>query len=126
MCAQEFALPEVIRLWDSIFADRTGGEGATAGFEFLIDFCCAMLLYVGSTLQSACQHNFDGITYPCSCYLVVSRMSYCTEHLLKMLSFCRQVIILVLSHYCLHGVFLNNKMNISYLPQRTFQFKIQK
>ncbi|CAG8620196.1 9948_t:CDS:2, partial [Paraglomus occultum] len=47
LCAQEFALPEVIRLWDSVFADRSVGEG---GFEFLLDFCCAMIICVKDEL----------------------------------------------------------------------------
>ncbi|GBB96157.1 hypothetical protein RclHR1_00270003 [Rhizophagus clarus] len=50
MLTQEFALPDVIRLWDSILSDRDDDEELTAGFEFLLDFCCAMLLCVKDEL----------------------------------------------------------------------------
>ena len=39
LLTQEFELPDVLRLWDSFFADPER-------FEFLIYFCCAMLLYL--------------------------------------------------------------------------------
>lgn len=45
MLTQEFALPDVIRLWDSIFSDYDDEE-TTSGFEFLLDFSCAMLMSV--------------------------------------------------------------------------------
>ncbi|CAG8489965.1 19001_t:CDS:2 [Racocetra fulgida] len=35
---KEFALPDVIRLWDSIFADSDDDEELSSGFEFLVDF----------------------------------------------------------------------------------------
>ena len=44
MLTQEFALPDVIRLWDSILSDREDDDESTGGFEFLLDLCCAMLL----------------------------------------------------------------------------------
>ncbi|KAK2182842.1 hypothetical protein NP493_334g03025 [Ridgeia piscesae] len=37
LLSQEFPLPDVIRLWDSLLADENR-------FDFLIDVCCAMLL----------------------------------------------------------------------------------
>lgn len=37
MLSQEFALPEVLRLWDSLFADPDR-------FDFLLDVCCAMIV----------------------------------------------------------------------------------
>ncbi|CAG8439485.1 8531_t:CDS:10 [Diversispora eburnea] len=49
MLSQEFALPDVIRLWDSIFSDYDVEE-ASSGFEFLIDFSCAMLICVKDRL----------------------------------------------------------------------------
>ncbi|ORY01100.1 RabGAP/TBC [Basidiobolus meristosporus CBS 931.73] len=49
MCTQEFSLPEVIRLWDSILADQDRGNG----LEFLIDFCCAMVICIRSEILSA-------------------------------------------------------------------------
>ncbi|CAG8440304.1 2077_t:CDS:10 [Acaulospora morrowiae] len=49
MLSQEFALPDVIRLWDSILADHDDEE-TTGGFEFLLDFSCAMLICVKDQL----------------------------------------------------------------------------
>ncbi|KAF7721761.1 hypothetical protein EC973_004155 [Apophysomyces ossiformis] len=51
LCSQEWALPDVIRLWDSILADRgmqNGGEEAR--FEFLLDFAVAMIMCVRSEI----------------------------------------------------------------------------
>lgn len=48
LCSQEFPLPEVIRLWDSVFADKCSGP--QGGLEFLMDFCCAMILCVKNQL----------------------------------------------------------------------------
>lgn len=56
LLTQEFALPEVIRLWDSVLADLAVdicGDRDTqcdtspreGKFEFLIDICCAMIMY---------------------------------------------------------------------------------
>lgn len=39
LLSQEFSLPEVLRIWDSLFSD-------TRRFSFLIDICCAMIVYV--------------------------------------------------------------------------------
>ncbi|CAG8519841.1 3228_t:CDS:2 [Ambispora gerdemannii] len=51
MCAQEFALPDVIRVWDSVFADHDADIGTSSNrFEFLIDFCCAMIICVKDEL----------------------------------------------------------------------------
>jgi hypothetical protein len=45
LCSQEWDLPDVIRLWDSILADRGMQEGLDEGrFEFLLDFSVAMLM----------------------------------------------------------------------------------
>lgn len=45
LCSQEWDLPDVIRLWDSILADRGMQEGLDEGrFEFLLDFTVAMLM----------------------------------------------------------------------------------
>ncbi|EPX72828.1 GTPase activating protein [Schizosaccharomyces octosporus yFS286] len=48
---QEFPLPDVIRLWDSIIADQTRArllgkneDGFNGAFDFAIDFCCAILI----------------------------------------------------------------------------------
>ncbi|KAG9299831.1 hypothetical protein G9A89_003375 [Geosiphon pyriformis] len=59
MCAQEFALPDVIRVWDSVFADHDPDKGSSSGrFEFLIDFCCAMIICVkDELLQGAFEDN---------------------------------------------------------------------
>jgi len=43
LLSQEFELPDVLRLWDSLFADPMR-------FEFLLYVCCAMLLCVRETL----------------------------------------------------------------------------
>lgn len=37
LLSQEFELPDVLRLWDSLFSD-------TNRFEFLLYVCCAMLM----------------------------------------------------------------------------------
>lgn len=37
--SQEFPLPDVVRLWDSIFSDENR-------FDFLVRICCAMIMYV--------------------------------------------------------------------------------
>lgn len=39
LLSQEFLLPDVIRIWDSLFSEQDR-------FEFLIPVCCAMLMYV--------------------------------------------------------------------------------
>jgi hypothetical protein len=43
LCSQEWDLPDVIRLWDSILADR-GMQEEEGCFEFLLDFAVAMLM----------------------------------------------------------------------------------
>lgn len=43
LCSQEWDLPDVIRLWDSILADR-GMQEEEGSFEFLLDFAVAMLM----------------------------------------------------------------------------------
>ncbi|KAK9728464.1 hypothetical protein K7432_001067 [Basidiobolus ranarum] len=53
MCTQEFSLPEVIRLWDSILADQDRSNGNGDGLGFLIDFCCAMVICIRSEILSA-------------------------------------------------------------------------
>ena len=40
LLSQEFNLPDVLRIWDSLFADP-GRD-----FEFLLFICCAMIVYV--------------------------------------------------------------------------------
>lgn len=37
LLSQEFVLPDVIRIWDSLFADSNR-------FDFLLLVCCAMLM----------------------------------------------------------------------------------
>lgn len=37
LLSQEFPLPDVVRIWDAIFADENR-------FQFLIQFCCAMIV----------------------------------------------------------------------------------
>lgn len=47
LCSQEWDLPDVIRLWDSILADRAMQEEdkeQNSRFEFLLDFSVAMLV----------------------------------------------------------------------------------
>lgn len=39
LLSQEFPLPDVVRIWDAIFADNNR-------FQFLIQFCCAMIVWV--------------------------------------------------------------------------------
>ena len=43
MLSQEFPLPDVLRIWDSILSDETRSE-------FLINVCCAMLTIVRSDI----------------------------------------------------------------------------
>ncbi|XP_055349235.1 TBC1 domain family member 13-like [Paramacrobiotus metropolitanus] len=43
LLSQEFALPEVLRLWDSLFADRQR-------FDFLLDISCAMIILIRDQL----------------------------------------------------------------------------
>jgi hypothetical protein len=40
LLSQEFQLPDVLRIWDSLFADQE------RNFEFLLYICCAMVMYV--------------------------------------------------------------------------------
>jgi hypothetical protein len=40
LLSQEFQLPDVLRLWDSLFVDQE------KNFEFLLYICCAMVMYV--------------------------------------------------------------------------------
>lgn len=44
LCSQEWDLPNVIRLWDSILADRDNESTSSMRFEFLLDFAVAMVL----------------------------------------------------------------------------------
>ncbi len=52
LLSQEFHLPDVLRLWDSLFADQE------KNFEFLLYICCAMVilqrnqLFAGSEAQN--------------------------------------------------------------------------
>lgn len=39
LLSQEFPLPDVVRIWDAIFADKFRSR-----FQFLIQFCCAMIM----------------------------------------------------------------------------------
>ncbi|KAI7866029.1 rab-GTPase-TBC domain-containing protein [Spinellus fusiger] len=51
LCSQEWDLPDVIRLWDSLLADRREEDSAQASrFEFLLDFTVAMLTCVRQEL----------------------------------------------------------------------------
>jgi len=43
LLSQEFELPDVLRLWDSLFSDVNR-------FEFLVYFCCSMIISVRETL----------------------------------------------------------------------------
>ena len=45
MLSQEFPLPEVLRIWDSLLADETRSR-------FLIDVCVAMILLIRSDILS--------------------------------------------------------------------------
>nr|CAG8441687.1 3605_t:CDS:10 [Entrophospora candida] len=77
MLTQEFTLPDVIRLWDSIFADRDVEE-SNSGFEFLIDFCCAMLICVEKQLLAGTlQDNIKLLqNYPIQDPLIVLSEAY--------------------------------------------------
>lgn len=48
MLSQDFSLPDVIRIWDSIFADRADVNPLRVGY--LTDFCCALLINVREKL----------------------------------------------------------------------------
>lgn len=43
LLSQEFPLPDVMRLWDSLFSDEHR-------FDFLIHICCAMILLLREQL----------------------------------------------------------------------------
>ncbi|OXA62837.1 TBC1 domain family member 13 [Folsomia candida] len=45
LLSQEFPLPDVLRIWDSLLADRKR-------FDFLVDLCCAMIIHVRGELLS--------------------------------------------------------------------------
>ncbi|XP_043214609.1 TBC1 domain family member 13-like isoform X2 [Amphibalanus amphitrite] len=45
LLSQEFTLPDVIRIWDSLFADEKR-------FDFLTEVCCAMMIQVREQLMS--------------------------------------------------------------------------
>ena len=45
MLSQEFPLPEVLRIWDSLLADETRSR-------FLIDVCLAMILLIRQDILS--------------------------------------------------------------------------
>ncbi|XP_022123984.1 TBC1 domain family member 13 isoform X2 [Pieris rapae] len=45
LLSQEFSLPDVERIWDSLFADSTR-------FDFLISVCCAMILLVRDDIMT--------------------------------------------------------------------------
>ncbi|CAG0883784.1 unnamed protein product [Cyprideis torosa] len=61
LLSQEFSLPDVIRIWDSLFADE-------ARFQFLIDVCLAMLILVKEQLMEGdFSHNMKLLqNYPCT------------------------------------------------------------
>jgi len=40
LLSQEFQLPDVLRIWDSLLADQE------RNFEFLLYICCSMVMYV--------------------------------------------------------------------------------
>jgi hypothetical protein len=49
--SQEFELPNVLRLWDSILADESR-------FDYLIYVCCAMIILVrDQILENDFEHN---------------------------------------------------------------------
>lgn len=56
LCAQEFSLPDVIRLWDTFLALLSGGSGSSGGsgpaLEFMVDFCCVLVLVQRERLLS--------------------------------------------------------------------------
>ncbi|KAG0065108.1 hypothetical protein BGZ90_001926 [Linnemannia elongata] len=47
LCTQEFEVPDVWRIWDSVLADRGGVE---KDYDFLLDFGCAMVCHLRSEL----------------------------------------------------------------------------
>ncbi|ORE07319.1 RabGAP/TBC [Rhizopus microsporus var. microsporus] len=55
LCSQEWDLPDVIRLWDSVLADRAMQEEdkeQNSRFEFLLDFSVAMLVCIRQELMN--------------------------------------------------------------------------
>ena len=50
LLSQEFELPEVLRLWDSLFADTNRVKFGNDRFEFLLYTCCSMLVCVRQRL----------------------------------------------------------------------------
>ncbi|KAF9085177.1 hypothetical protein BGX29_002124 [Mortierella sp. GBA35] len=47
LCTQEFEVPDVWRIWDSVLADTGGVE---KDYDFLLDFGCAMVCHIRSEL----------------------------------------------------------------------------
>ncbi|KAI9030061.1 rab-GTPase-TBC domain-containing protein [Phycomyces nitens] len=77
LCSQEWDLPDVIRLWDSILADRNRQDVNIddSRFEFLLDFSVAMLTCVR---QELLQGDFgDNVrNYPIDDIQVVLKTAY--------------------------------------------------
>ncbi|KAF9583876.1 hypothetical protein BGW38_008260 [Lunasporangiospora selenospora] len=48
LCTQEFEVPDVWRIWDSVLADTGGVE---RDYDFLLDFGCAMVCHLRSDLM---------------------------------------------------------------------------
>ncbi|CAB52581.2 RabGAP Tbc13 [Schizosaccharomyces pombe] len=62
LLSQEFPLPDVIRLWDSIIADQMkarlfgkNDDGFNGAYDFLMDFCCSILIELR---ESILERNF--------------------------------------------------------------------
>ncbi|EDV28176.1 uncharacterized protein TRIADDRAFT_53506 [Trichoplax adhaerens] len=64
LLSQEFPLPDVIRIWDSLFAEENR-------FEFLLCVCCAMLMWVPPVVKNnlIMSVHFKKLTYDFTDYL---------------------------------------------------------
>ena len=67
LLSQEFHLPDVLRIWDSLFANQA------EDFEFLFFICCAMVMYVVLTVRQRDESNARLL------YLVSSAIDFSTN-----------------------------------------------
>jgi len=56
LLSQEFQLPDVLRIWDSLFADQE------RNFEFLLYICCAMVMYENRFFKKNKKYSFHSFS----------------------------------------------------------------
>lgn len=77
LCAAEWPLPDLLRIWDSLLSDPSRSNRFT-GIPFLTDLCCSMLISVREQLIHG---NFDSNlkllqAYPAEMFEVVLKKAY--------------------------------------------------